>query len=299
VAGARAQAAYVGYRVAADAARVLPPALGDPLAHATSVVYRTLNPSRRRQVARNQERAARTPLSSAERRRAVASVFDHYGRYWHELFRLSVSDPAAMVADFICTGEEHVAAATARGQGVIMALPHLGNYDLAGGWLASRGYDITVVAEPVDPPALFDWFVETRARLGMRVVALGPDAGSEILRDLHAGRVVCLVCDRDIAGDGVTVEFFGEPTRLPGGPAVLALRTGMPLLPVGCYFGPGTAHRADIGPPLPVEREGRLRDDVIRVTQLLANRFEELIRAAPDQWLLMQPSWPSDALETP
>jgi phosphatidylinositol dimannoside acyltransferase len=299
VAGARAQAAYVGYRVAADAARVIPPALGDPLAHATSIVYRALSRERRRQVARHQERAAAGPLSPAERRRAVAAVFDNYARYWHELFRLSVRDPGPMVRDFVGVGEEHVAEAVGRGQGVILALPHLGNYDLAGAWLASLGYDITVVAEPVDPPALFDWFVETRARLGMRVVALGPDAGPALLRDLGAGRVVCLVCDRDITGDGVTVDFFGEETRLPGGPAVLALRTGVPLLPVGCYFGPGRVHRADIGPPLPVERSGRMRDDVIRVTQLLAHRFEELIRAAPDQWLLMQPSWPSDAVTTP
>jgi phosphatidylinositol dimannoside acyltransferase len=291
---ARARAAYVGYRVAADVARVVPPALGDPLARATSWLYQALNPARRAQVARNLDRVAGAPLDPASRRRGVSAVFDTYGRYWHELFQLSVRDPGRFVADFHCEGEEHVRAGIELGKGVLMALPHLGNWDLAGAWLASVGYPLSVVVEPAEPPELSDWFVATRARLGMRVLTLGPDAGRLVLRDLHENRVVCLVADRDMTGDGVEVDFFGERTRLPGGPALLALRTGAPLLPVGCYFRPGGGHGANILPPLPTSRQGRLRDDVQRVTQQLAHRFEELIRAAPDQWLLMQPNWPSD-----
>ena len=124
------------------------------------------------------------------------------------------------------------------GAGTIVALPHLGNYDYAGAWLATRGYPPVVVAEPVEPPELFNWFVATRRRLGMNVVALGPDAAGGVMRALRENRVVCLVCDRDLAGDGVAVEFFGECTTLPAGPATLALRTGAALLPVGTYLLP-------------------------------------------------------------
>jgi phosphatidylinositol dimannoside acyltransferase len=107
--------------------------------------------------------------------------------------------------------------------------------------------------------------------------------------------VVCLLSDRDISGDGGDVEFFGERTTLPGGPATLALRTGAALLPAAVYFQGRRDHLAIVRPPVPVERAGRLRDDVARITQVLAHEFEELIRAAPEQWHLMQPNWPSDA----
>ena len=115
-----------------------------------------------------------------------------------------------------------------------------------------------------------------------------------VLEAVRQGRTVGLVADRDILGSGVEVEFFGETTTLPAGPAVLALRTGVPLLPCAIYFDGPDGHRVVIRPPLAVAREGGFREDVQRVTQVLAHELEELIRAAPEQWHLMQPNWPSD-----
>jgi len=299
VAEPRAHAAYLGYRAAAEVARVLGPALAGPLARYASRVFEATNPARRHQVARNLDRAADHPLDPATRRRLMHATFDAYGRYWHELFRLAAEDPGPLLDGFVCHGRDRLDAALAAGRGAVVALPHLGNWDLAGAWLARQGYGITVVTEPVEPPELFDWFVATRTRLGMRVIALGPSAASEVLHDLHAGRVVALVCDRDITGDGVPVEFFGEATTLPGGPAVLALRSGAALLPIGTYFDGDHGHRGEILEALPTGRQARMRDDVTRVTQLLADRLETLIRAAPEQWLLMQPNWPSDRTGAP
>ena len=105
---------------------------------------------------------------------------------------------------------------------------------------------------------------------------------------------MCLLCDRNLSGDGVDVKFFGEDTTLPAGPATLAVRTGAALLPVAVYFEPGRGHRTVVRPPVPSERQGRLRDDIAVITQRLADEFEELIRAAPEQWHLLQPNWPSD-----
>src|SRR5205085_7976812 len=111
---------------------------------------------------------------------------------------------------------------------------------------------------------------------------------------LRANEVACLLCDRDLAGTGIPVEFFGERTTLPGGPAALALRTGAALLPAAVYFEGRHGHRGVVRPPVPVERTGRLRDAVARVSQALAGELECLIRDAPDQWHLFQPNWPSD-----
>jgi len=111
---------------------------------------------------------------------------------------------------------------------------------------------------------------------------------------LRDNRIVCLLSDRDLTGDGVEVEFFGERTTLPAGPATLAIRTGAALLPVAVYFGPGRGHKGVVHAPIETSRAGGLRDDIARITQCLAQEFEILIREAPEQWHLLQPNWPSD-----
>src|SRR4029079_10197843 len=176
----------------------------------------------------------------------------------------------------------------------ILALPHLGGWEWAAAWMAAQGHRMLAVVEPLQPPELLDWFARQREAIGLEVVPIGPDVSRVVLRALRDNRIVCLLSDRDLTGDGVEVEFFGERTTLPAGPATLALRTGAALLPVAVYFGPGRTHHGVLRPAIPTERQGGLRDDIARLTQLLAHEFEFLIRAAPAQWHLLQPNWPSD-----
>ena len=122
---------------------------------------------------------------------------------------------------------------------------------------------------------------------------LGPAAGAAVLKALRANELVGLLCDRDIGGGGISVEFFGEQTTLPAGPITLALRTGAPVLPTAVYFD-GRGHRGVVRPPLDMTRQGSLREDVARLTQVLAGELEILISAAPEQWHVFQPNWPSD-----
>ncbi|HEU5308219.1 MAG TPA: phosphatidylinositol mannoside acyltransferase [Acidimicrobiia bacterium] len=309
---------YFAYRGAEAVARAVPPAIGTPLARGVAHLAPAVMGERRAQVERNLRRIHGADYDPAALRRDVAATFDSYGRYFYELFRLSTRTPEWINEHFHCTGIEHVWAGVHEGTGAVLALPHLGNWDFAGAWLALQGFDVAVVAEPVEPPELFEWFVETRGRLGMRVIPLSPSAATDVLKALRNNEVVCLLADRDLTGDGVDVEFFGERTTLPGGPAMAALRAGAPLLPVGCYFLPDGDSRADIRPPLDTSRSrargtsgsgasgtsqsrasgtartGRLRDDMARVTQDLAHAYEDLIRVAPTHWHLLQPNWPSD-----
>jgi lauroyl/myristoyl acyltransferase len=275
-------------------ARALPRGVGEPAARLAARLYGLALPGRRSLVGRHLRRATNGTLDGDALHRAVYGTFDSYGRYWYELFCLPRDVRRPLEDRIDVDGYEHVEGGLAAGSGVILALPHVGGWDFAGAWLAQRGQPPTVVVEPLEPPELFEWFAGARRALGMTVVELGPDAGRVVLGALKRNQVVCLVSDRDLTGDGIEVEFFGERTRLPGGPATLALRTGAPLLPVAVYFREQGGHHGVVQRPVEADRQGRLRDDVQRVTQALAHRFEELIAAAPEQWHLLQPNWPSD-----
>lgn len=282
------------YRAASTVVRTLPLPATELFARAGSAVVPEVSEERRLLVERNLRRIYGADYGGAELRRSVRETFWSYTRYWIDSFRLPDLDLETIDAGFSAEGYEHVAESLARGVGPILVLPHLGGWEWAAFWLTQvQGIPVTAVVEAVEPPELFEFFVEFRRALGMNIVPLGPGAGTEVLRAIKAGHIVCLLADRDIEGTGVPVEFFGETTTLPAGPATLALRTGAPLLPTAVYFQ-GEVHHGVVGPPLPAERRGRLRDDVAHLTQEMAGRLEGLIRAAPEQWHLQQPNWPSD-----
>ena len=251
--------------------------------------------NKRKMVERHMRRV-RPQASSIEIRRLTQQVFDSYARYYIESFRLPTLSSEQVASTMTCEGyHENMLPALERGHGVILALPHLGGWEWAGRWAADLGNKMTVVVEPIEPPELFEWFAELRRKFGMTVIPLGPEAGPAVLKSLRNNEVLCLLSDRDITGGGIEVEFFGEQTTLPAGPATLALRTGAALLPTAAYFTDrGVGHHGVIGAPMNCERRGKLREDVQRITQDLAYELEKLISRAPEQWHLLQPNWPSD-----
>jgi KDO2-lipid IV(A) lauroyltransferase len=281
------------YRIGSAAARLVPGPIATLAGRGIGAAMGVGDAERRRMVARHQQRAHGGNLSPAALRRAVQRAFDSYARYWVESFRLPQLRAADLDAGMSYEGYDLLLDALAEGKGVILVIPHLGGWDWAGSWLATQGIPITVIVEPLEPPELFEWFADFRRALGMRVVPLGPDAATASMQALKEGGVLCLLCDRDIQGGGIEVEFFGETTTLSPGAAMLSLRTGAPILPCAIYYR-GDMHHGVVRPRLPVERTGTLRADVARVTQQVAHALEELIRRAPEQWHLMQPNWPSD-----
>jgi KDO2-lipid IV(A) lauroyltransferase len=283
-----------GYRAAAAVARTLPHPIAARSARVLGRVVGHIATERRAQVERNLRRIE--PSISGDRlRRLTDETFESYARYYEESFRLPGTSAEDLDAGFTADGFEHLDAALSAGQGAIMAMPHLGGWEWSGFWVTRvKGQRVTAVVEELEPRDLFEWFVELRRSFGFDIVALGPDAGSATVRALKDNHVLALLCDRDLTGTGPEVEFFGERTTLPGGPATLALRTGAPLLPTAIYFDGPDHRRSVVMPPLEIERRGKLRDDVQRVTQDLAHALEELIRKAPEQWHLLQPNWPSD-----
>lgn len=283
------------YRLGALAARLTPGPLASVAASSLGLGASFASPARREMFQRHLRRV-NPRMGRAAMRVATQTAFDSYAQYYVESFRLPSLSKEAVDRGFTTEGyREHVLPALEQGNGVILALPHLGGWEWAGRWMTDQGHRLTVVVEPLDPPELFEWFAELRRDLGMNVVPLGPSAGSTVLKALRDNEVVCLLCDRDLDRTGVEVEFFGERTTLPPGPATLSLRTGAPILPTAVYFTPRyQGHHGLVRPPVPIQRLGGLREDVGRVTQLLAHELEFLIRRAPEQWHLFQPNWPSD-----
>lgn len=251
--------------------------------------------TQRAQVAANLQRVLGADAGDApDLDRWARRAFRAYARYWVEGARLAGTPVDEIVQRMAVDGLDHLRDGMEVGKGVVLALPHVGSWEYGGAFLAAQDLPMTAVAERLEPPGLFEYFVEQRAAMGLTIVPLDNRSGATLLQTLRDGGLVGLLCDRDLDGSGVEVEFFGEPTTMPAGPATLALRTGATLLTGAVYSGPGRDHHAIVEPPIDLTRQGGLRADVARVTQEIATRLEGLIRRAPEQWHVFQPLWLSD-----
>lgn len=225
------------------------------------------------------------------------SMFRSYGRYWAETFWIRPRRVGAIARHMDIEGIEHFRNALAKGTGVIFALPHVGNWEVAGNVAVAEGAELLAVAEKLDDDRIVDWFVGLRKELGIDVViASGREKVFEVCSNaLRRNAAVALLADRNLSGRGVVLSFFGEETRLPVGPARLALETGAPIVPVGSFFKAGRGHRISLKSPIEVLPG----DDVAAITVRVAAALEEVIREAPEQWHMVQPNWPSDRRAKP
>jgi len=294
----RDQGIVGAYRAGTAVARLTPSPVAAVLGDVAGTVVSMRGTERRLMVERNHRRIAGRPLGRAELDRLVEASYRAYTRYYLQAFRLPTMSAEQIAEGFTVEGIEHLDEAMAHDEvGPILALPHLGGFEWAAFWItAVRHWELAAVAERLEPPELFEWFRDFRRSIGIDVIPLGPDAADEVVAAAAARKVVCLLCDRDLVGGGPEVEFFGERTTLPAGPAVMALRGGCRVLPTAVYFR-GSGVHAIVRPPITIERDPdatSIRGDVVRFTQALANELEWLIGQAPEQWLVMQPNWPSD-----
>jgi KDO2-lipid IV(A) lauroyltransferase len=239
------------------------------------------------------------PQASGKELRALSrAAVRSYARYWMEVFRLPVITREQVLARTTSVGdaEKTAFADIDAGRGVVFALPHMGNWEVAGVWIIARGAGkFTTVAERLKPESVYLRFLAFRESLGFEVLpATGGNSRFGILAQrLRAGGMVCLLADRDVTGGGIEVEFFGQKARMMGGAAALAIQTGAALLPVTLWFE-GSGWTVHIHPEIPVPANGGRRDKVAVMTQQLARVFEAGVAAHPADWHMLQRVFSAD-----
>ncbi|MGW5351231.1 phosphatidylinositol mannoside acyltransferase [Streptomyces sp. NPDC004031] len=219
-----------------------------------------------------------------------------YLRYWMESFRLPAWSKDRIRGGFTPSDVHYLTGGMAAGKGVILALPHMANWDLAGAWVTTKlETPFTTVAERLKPETLYDRFVAYREGLGMEVLPhTGGSAFGTLARRLRDGGLVCLVADRDLSASGVEVDFFGAKTRMPAGPALLAQHTGALLLPVTLWYDESPVLQGTVHPPVAVPDEGTRAQRTAAMTQSLADTFAAGIAAHPQDWHMLQRLWLDD-----
>lgn len=283
---------YLGLRAGVGLVGALPGNVISTLGRAFGSVWAVLD-GRRRSMARRH--AGRVLGDGADLAEASAEMMRSYGRYYAEALWARPRRVETMLARTEVEGLDRIISAHDAGTGMIYALPHMGNWEAAAPVAVSRDVPVVAVAEVLPNRRITEWFTKMRAEFGIEIVLA--TGRVEVMRKLEQAiadnKAVALLSDRDLKGRGVEVEFFGERTTLPPGPATLAVRTGAPLFPVGCYFSDG-GHRVVIHEALAVPDEGSRSEKVAAMTQALATKLESIIGEAPRQWHLVQPNWPSD-----
>lgn len=246
-------------------------------------------------LAANLRRVVGPDLPEREFDALVRRALRSYARYWMEAFRLPSLSREQVRAAFRLDGDHLLAEDVAAGRGAVVALPHAGNWDAAGAWVAAMGWPLTTVAERLRPESVYERFVAFRERLGMEIIPLtgGQQPPLGVLADrLDKGHVVPLLADRDLSARGIEVTFFGGRTRMPAGPALLALRTGAPLYTADMWFEPDGARGRLVGPiDVPGPESGTLQDRVVAVTQRIADQLAAGIARHPEDWHMLQRLW--------
>jgi KDO2-lipid IV(A) lauroyltransferase len=270
---------------------------GDVGALLGTVGYRPLGV--RRRVVERQLAAAFPELSPAEVQRTARAAYEHLGRVTIEAALVPSLGPAGVLALFDePSGWEHVEAARAAGRGMLLVSGHIGNWELGGAYIAARGIGIDVVARRMGNP-LFDAYVtSTRTQLGMQVV-YDNDAVRRIPRATREGRAVALLVDQGVKGLASSyVPFFGRPAKTPRGPAVFALRLGVPTIFAAVLRQPSGRYRFFFE-PVPVEDTGDRERDTDAIVAGYTAQLERFVRTAPEQYFWHHRRWKRQPADTP
>lgn len=275
------------YHAGARILRVVPPGLRHAAAAPGGTAWFWLSAAQRRAALDNYAAVLGRERDDPEVSKVARRAFQNYGRMLMDFLLLDTLSRKEILSRMTVDGREHLDRALAGGRGAIMALPHMGSWDMSAAYAAALGYPLLAVAERF-PGSLNDAVVAARTRLGINIVTIGRAAVRAITEQLQANGVVALLCDLE-QGPGVTVRFFGRRAVVPSGPASFALKTGAPLIPVYQYSPQRGRYHGHVDPPV-VPEAGETKESLM---QRVVDRFEGFIRRHPDQWYAFRPMFSS------
>lgn len=243
----------------------------------------------------------RPDLGPQELRRLSRAGLASYLRYWCDSFRLPSWSVEQVRASVRVEGDAAVRAALDSGRGVVAALAHQGNWDLAGAWAAHDLCPVTTVAERLEPVEVFDAFMAYRTSIGIEALPLGdPGVFGTLIRRLRDGRLVPLLADRDLSRSGIEVDLCGHAARMAAGPATLAEVTGAALHPVSIWYEPSDAAESGyrvviLFHPEVIRPDRATRGERVAVrTQGCADALGAGLVAHPEDWHMLQPVFSAD-----
>lgn len=281
---------YWAHRVGVPLSRWLPVffsyALSELFAPLIFLIWR----EKREHAVQNMMHVLGPGADPSQARRLARRSFVNYGKYLIDMMRLRRARLDEVNRRMLIEGWEHFLAAMEKGRGLVFVGGHIGNSDLAAAILALRGFPVNVIAEPLSPPRWNNLVQQARAAVGLRVIPMSSGL-LQAMRVLRDRQILGFLIDRPMEDQGVMVEFFGRRTRVPGGPAALALRSGASVL--GAYIvRSGNHYIAQISPEIPPPDTGDGDGDLEALTQHLFSWLEQVIRNHPDQWFMFRPMWP-------
>ncbi len=236
----------------------------------------------------------RPELSHEELEELVLKGLRSYARYWCDTFRIHKWNEDRVFSTVTTTNDHLLRDPMAEGRGVIIALPHSGNWDHAGAYFCHQGIPLVTVAEVLSDPRLFKRFLDHRTRMGFEIFALDSRAFVMCLKRAHEKKLIALVADRDLSDSGIPVEFFGKKTKMPAGPALLAIRSGNPLVVAHVSQNERGIHINFT--PVEVPTSGTEEERVIAIVKNIAAEFQKGIHEHPQDWHMMQKFWIEEGL---
>jgi len=255
-------------------------------------------PGGRRNVVDNMRHVLGPEASDKTVRHTARKSFRNYMKLLVDFARIKVTEPATLEDRLEGTGWDNLDKAFQHGKGVLIVGIHLGDWEVAGAALASRGYRINAVSETVGNERINRLAIDVRARLGIRLIPM-EFALKRVYKALRRNEAVGLVTDRPLLPDeGVPVDFFGQRIAWPSGPAILALRTGATIVTGYLVRNSDDDYIGEIYPPLEFEATGDHDRDVQLITQRVVSIQEDLIRRYPDQWYMFRRMWPREPEKT-